>query len=211
MTQAVIQDDDLVLDDQHRYWWKGVRVPGVTEVIERVGLVDYSAPWFTEKAKHYGIVVHKACALIDQGVLDAATVDPRIRPDVDAYLRWRDLMGPMEPVDIETPRHHPLIWFAGTLDVSFQGQQNRLLVVDRKRGFADKTCAIQTAAYALLQSHHHNIPLSLIDRYALDQLGTGRAVMKKFDDRSDYAAFQGAVAVVNWADRNGVKLKGDSR
>lgn len=205
-------DDRLTFDaEAHVYRWGGLVVPSVTQVIERVGLVDYSAPWFTAKAQHYGQVLHKACALIDAGVLDSATVDPRIKLDVDAYLKFRSLLGPVEVLLVEQPLYSRIYGYAGTPDVAFRSlRTKRVMVVDRKRGVADKTCAAQTAGYGQLVSENYGVPLSLIDRAALHRLNEGEPKMVLFDNRSDYSGFLGAVSVVNWADNNGIALKGDT-
>jgi len=70
---------------RHEYFVDGVRWPSVTELIEYSGLVSpfSKQPWYAQRGKY----VHKAIELDIRGTLDPATVDPEVKPYLDA---WRE-------------------------------------------------------------------------------------------------------------------------
>jgi hypothetical protein len=206
MTPAV---DGLVLTDDHEYFFRGKRVAGVTEVLTANKLVDYGGQWYNERNRQLGTILHQACALLAEDRLDWDTVDPEIYDSVRAFEVWFAKMceGGRHPLLIEGSMYSEREGFAGTIDLGLSFTNPALgrevLVVDLKRGVADKTCKLQTAGYGLLVSETFDVPIRLIKRYALNRLGTGAPRMIPFQNRSDYDAFKGALAVRNWLANEG--------
>lgn len=205
MTPAV---DGLILTDAHEYFYCGARVPGVTEILRIVGVTDHSGPWFTERAREWGSVLDQCCSMIDTDTLDWDSVDERIRPEVEAYAEWCTRIGGTVEAS-QRKMYSSTYGYAGTLDVLLRLPSGRYPLVDRKRGAADHAAALQTAGYAVLVAETLGIPIGLIDRYALDGIGTGKPMVRPFSDRSDIPAFLGFAAGVNWANRTGLILTGD--
>jgi hypothetical protein len=199
--------DALTIDDQHVYKVNGRKVRGVTEVLRLVGVTDHDKPWFTDQSRDWGSNLDLCCSMIDTDTLDMESVDDRIRDEVLAYFEWRQRVGGIV-IASQLKMYSTIYGVAGTLDVLFRLESGRYPLVDRKRGKADKAARLQTALYAVLAADQLSIPLSLIDRYALDSMGSCRPSVKPFTDRSDIAGALGAVALVNWADCSGLALCG---
>jgi hypothetical protein len=134
-------------EDSHTYAVNGVPVPSVTQVLQDVGIIDYSAipdgarAWALER----GRFVHQVCQFSDDG--DLGEVDPTLQGYLDAWLLFRSQTG-FVPDLIEYRGHNPTYGFAGTLDRRgcFPGQSATLL--DIKTSVAPAWTAYQTAAYA---------------------------------------------------------------
>ncbi len=94
----------------HTYEIDGVVVPGVTQICNP-GI----APWYTDEATQRGTHVHRACELYDRGMLDEETLDPQLRPYLDAWKEFVHRYG-NEWVAIEQQFFSAAHGFAGTVD-----------------------------------------------------------------------------------------------
>ncbi len=102
------------LADPHEYRLDGVRLPSVTEIVNSVSA---GQSWATEWHLDRGSKVHRAIALMLAGRLDFAALDPRIRGRVEAAKKAiADLGLTADGAEIEVPRFHPTLRFAGTPD-----------------------------------------------------------------------------------------------
>jgi hypothetical protein len=135
---------------QHAYALDGQRLPSVTQVLENVGIIDYSyIPDFArEKYLKRGSNVHLACEFDDQGDLDEAALSDELRPYVEAWRLFRAQTG-FHPSLIEHRGYHPQYLYAGTLDRcgSMAGVKADILL-DIKTTQAPDWTRYQLAAYA---------------------------------------------------------------
>jgi hypothetical protein len=101
----------------HSYYLGDRRLIGVSEAIQTAGLKDFSRidPTVLERAEQRGTAVHAACHYLDDGDLNWATVSPEIEPYVRAWERFKKETG-VELLEIEKPRYHATLGFAGTPD-----------------------------------------------------------------------------------------------
>ncbi len=168
----------------------GRRLLSVTEVIKAVGLIDDR--WFTEEATWRGSCVHALCEYEDKGTLDESTIDPAAEGYLEAWRRWKKITG-FTPVQIE----HPMsgMGYAGTLDrVGLIGPATRA-VVDLKTGAAQKWHALQLAGYA---GFYYPYSRSM-RRFTVRLHEDGRYTTQEYEDfATDWAGFQGALAVATW-------------
>jgi len=123
-------------------------IPGVTQVLEDVGIVDYGyLPELTrDAALKRGAAVHLATAFNDQGRLDENTVNARYLPFLDAWRKFRRDTG-FAPHAIERTVYHAQFRFAGTLDREGTMGDGREALIDIKCGTAQEWVRLQTAAY----------------------------------------------------------------
>ena len=49
--------------NEHRYWIGDMELHGVTSIMQRLGLVNFHAPWYTDEARDRGVVLHACCSL----------------------------------------------------------------------------------------------------------------------------------------------------
>ncbi len=98
--------------EDHSYWLGARRLPSVTQILDDCGLIYHAS----DEALERGHRVHEACALLLQGRLDWASVDPRIFGWVSSARTLNfEAFGKIE--EIETPRFHSALKVAGTPDL----------------------------------------------------------------------------------------------
>ena len=189
----------------HRYSLGDRALPSVTRILSSLGLTRYEGPWYDERVRVLGEVLHRCCALIDEGDLCWESVDPQVLDGVKAYAEWKTAAG-FTPRLVEKPLHSRLYGFAGTLDAfgGFAANNGKGVLIDRKRGIAVKGTKYQTAAYSVLVGEHLGIAPQLIRRFAIEKLATGRARMVEHKNPMDIKIFLSAAAVFNDAAREGI-------
>jgi hypothetical protein len=98
-------------------------------------------PWYLER----GRLIHLATALFDHDELDEDSIDERIKPYLDAYVKFKKETG-FEPKHIELPLYHPKYYYAGTID-RIGLLNNSQDLIDLKTGGKAKADELQLAAY----------------------------------------------------------------
>jgi len=132
--------------ETHEYRINGRLVPSVTQVLEAVGLIDYShIPWQTRQmALERGRAVHEAIALDLAGDLDEESAgEIGILGYVRAARAARAALGILVPHAVEERVYHPRLDYAGTLDLRAGN-----ILVDWKMNSAEYWVRFQLAAYA---------------------------------------------------------------
>jgi hypothetical protein len=132
----------------HTYRAGGVIVPSVTQILEAVGVVDYSylPPATRNMALARGSAVHLACQFDDEGDLDEGALDPALLPYVLAWRAYRAEVG-FVPQEIERRVHSSRYGYAGTLDRTGTNGRGDLCLIDLKTSRAEGWVKLQTAAY----------------------------------------------------------------
>lgn len=175
---------ELVLDSEHRYWYGGRRIPGVTQILSELGLIDKR--WFTEDARRRGTAVHAAVHYHLEKDLDWSRLDERIRGFVDAAISFLD-DAHFVPEQVETRVVHlgPPIW-AGTLDAAGLMWSDPA-VADWKSGGMHPVTGLQTSGYDLALGP---IPgasqWKRRRRLGVELRNNGTYRKTDFDDRRDY-------------------------
>ena len=142
----------LVLDPiTHLYTVDGVVRPGVNEILQAEGIVDFSsipAERLTA-AQNLGKAVHVACELWDKNDLDMKSVDLAIVPYLEAYIKFkRDLH--VDVIVNEVSIYSKTWGFCGTLDKIVYAD-NILTLLDIKTSTTmNHATTLQTAAYKIL-------------------------------------------------------------
>lgn len=101
--------------EKHQYWIGKKRIPGVSEILQKVGLTkkyDGVDPFYRDR----GIATHKAIELHLQRNLDITSIDDAIRPQFDAFLKYWDQHKYEKILALEKPMSFNNS-FAGTPDV----------------------------------------------------------------------------------------------
>lgn len=134
--------------DTHEYEDGGVVLPSVTQILERVGIVNTAFFAQYPEATQRGTDVHEATALIDAGSLTAADFTEWIRGYVDSWELFKIDEGITSFDLIEQRFGSAELGYAGTADrVAIIG--GRETILDIKTGRPAKYHALQTAAYAI--------------------------------------------------------------
>lgn len=126
----------LTFDDaDHAYYLDGRRVPGVTTLLDRAGIIPAeSKQWWTPEARERGSDVHTAIHFLNEGDLDRASLRPAIIPYLDAYESFvSDLR--VNVLAAELRLGHRVYRYAGTLDLLcwiWIGGRFRFAIIDFK-------------------------------------------------------------------------------
>lgn len=142
----------IELDDDHRYTVDGHPVPGVTQILSGLNLVDDQ--WFTEQSRQRGTAVHAAVHYWIQDDLKWETLDPRIEGYVRAAIRFlEDARADPKQLRTEVRVFNSVLGYCGTTDVLgvVFGDD---AVTDWKSGALGKATGLQTAAYDLADPGH---------------------------------------------------------
>lgn len=182
----------------HRYTTpEGKPLLSVTQILKLAGLIDDR--WFTEEACWKGSVVHKVCELDCKGTLDESSVDPAAAGYLAAWRAWKNAVG-FKALEIEQPMANDR--YAGTPDRTGSVGYGHYAVVDLKTGSTAKWHSLQLAAYGALAFPPWP---RAARRFTVRLQDDGRYITTPYEDFStDWAAFQGALAVANWRMANAV-------
>lgn len=103
--------------EKHIYYVNGIRVPGVSEILESVGVSNMSRvpEHILERACKYGNAVHSMTALCDIGHLDEWGLDDGLRKDLEGWDKFKQENG-VSMKHIESIVYSKKYNFIGTLD-----------------------------------------------------------------------------------------------
>lgn len=173
MSLARIATPGLTFDEAtHTYRLDGQALPSVTQVLAANGLGgDFShvSPAVLEHARQRGTAVHAAAHYLDEGDLDEATVDPEIRPYLEAWQAFK-VARRVELLALEQRVACPLYRFAGTIDrvARVPGIRGEVLI-DLKTN-TPHGAAYQLAGYKLLAQHLRPVVTTsvFLERWAVE-------------------------------------------
>ena len=184
--------------EPHTYKVNGLAVPSVTQALNV--LYDYNdiPPQVLERARLFGVAVHKMVELEVRGVLDEAVLDDRLRP----YLRaFREAVTATKPDEIHTEvrvgseKYH----YAGTSDLLLRFGQHWDLW-DAKTDRPPSTVGPQTAAYAHGILETYGIKIRNRRALVLKQDGFAFVPLKRIND---FNLFVCSLNVKRWRIENG--------
>ncbi len=184
--------------ETHEYFLGDRRLISVTQSMDAVGLTDFSRvpPDVLEHARQRGTAVHQATHFLDEGDLDWATVSPEIEPYVRAWELFKADTG-VTLLEIERPRYHATLGFAGTPDrvVVLGGKRG---IIDLKTYAPDENTGVQLSGYSFLEFG----PQPAYDepkRWGLWLKDDGKySLSKPYENRGDEAVFLGALTVAKF-------------
>lgn len=126
----------------HEYRLGGIKIPSVTQILNWNVNTSRIPAWTSLR----GTAFHLATEYDDAGDLDESSIDPLVKPHLDAYRKWKAATNPM----FALTEHR--VW--GELDgLRFAGTIDRVIypvvVADLKSGQPRKEHGAQLAAYAV--------------------------------------------------------------
>lgn len=191
---------ELVFDPiAHRYSVRGEQLPSVTRVLKLLSSYSDAIPAAVLANKSaIGQAAHKCVELLNERRLNPATVHPVVSGYLDGYKRFRDERG-FEPVLNETRVWHPLMRFAGTLDL--------LGTISGDPALVDLKCTLelmptvgpQTAAYQQAATETPDLDDEIRElarvarRYCLQLREDGTYALTPCDDPNDWRVFLAAL------------------
>jgi hypothetical protein len=190
----------------HAYSINGQPLPSVTRVLDPAMKWGPISDDVLQRASERGSAVHMACEIIDlahQGIgepLDWTTVDEEIAGYVRAWEKFTVLNSPTWD-EIEQPRAHRLLGFAGTPDRVgvINGEP---LVLDIKSGAKLAWHGLQTAGYKCLCVGPH--PTVTLGRMSVYLLPSGDYRISRHTDPSDLPTFLSLLNLYQWRNKHGL-------
>ncbi len=195
-------------EETHEYTRSGLKVPGVTRVLQAAGIIDLSKipAEKLERARKFGSACHKATELHDKGVLDVTTLDEALNPYMEAWFSFLDTTGFVVEIDsIEQKVYSEKYHYAGKYD--------RIGTLNGKRTVIDIATsvdfsiakALQTAAY--LEAENESKPaMGKVKQREIVLLkgdGTFELTPEGFFDKSDFRVFLAALTLYTWKKNHG--------
>ena len=182
-------------EKDHVYLLDGKVIPSCTQILQGVGLIQFNgvSPDVLQRAAAFGTACHRACHLDDLGDLDEQSLDPNLKPYLDA---WRTFRGDLKFDSIEQPLWHPVYGFAGTPDRFVVGYPQPTIYDIKTGTTVYPVTAIQLAGYAILA----DIPTAR--RLVVQLKPDGKYQVHEFKERTDRGVFLSALSVYKWRIKN---------
>jgi hypothetical protein len=113
---TLLDSSNVILSDEDHIYESfsgGLYYGSVTQILKAEGFIDTT--YYTEYGRERGSFVHLACHYDDIGDLDEYTLDPEIKPYLDAYRRFKAESGFIVERS-ESPMMSTKYLYAGTPD-----------------------------------------------------------------------------------------------
>lgn len=192
--------DDIAFEEESHVYSIGKKVyPSVTQAIRAAGMGDDFSmvpSHIMAYAQMRGRAVHLGCHYIDQGGVDMASVDERIRGYVEAYALFRSdchvkVIASEQRIHTNNLANEGL-WVAGTPDLLCYLNGRRSIVDRKTTQNLGRSAGYQTAGYALIWNTRH--PRQLVtERYGLKLLPNGKYRLIPLDVPTDQHTFMDAI------------------
>lgn len=195
----------LTLDRKtHTYYWDGVKVPGVTGILEAAGIADFSGVRNREESLRRGDGVHLTTYLYDIG--DLGSLPLWVEPYLDGWIKFK-----REVKWISEAREKPImsqrLWVAGKPDDIGRGEiyDGIKTVLDIKSGELYSCGAIQTAGYETIYNEGKPPKEKARRRLIVRLPGDGTYVLPppEYYQKTDKSVFLSALTIRNWGVKNG--------
>lgn len=198
---------ELTFDEAaHRYAINGRPVPSVTQVIDWMSDYGFVKDDVMEHARQLGDAVHSATELYDLDNLDDSSVDPLVRPYLNAWIRFREETG-FVPDLIEQLIYSKSRMFAGKLDRTgiLRGYSIQPILLDIKStATVMPTCGPQTAGYHQgLREMGYPPAVKGMQRYTIHLRDDGTYRLQPHKDPNDINIFLCSLSLHNWRNSHG--------
>lgn len=190
------------IKDPKRGCWispAGVELVSVTQAIKAAGMMSYKGSPVNNPHVDRGTDVHEGIERLLKGNDDLAVQDASL-PYISSFVNFLEHTKP-EIIECERRMWDDDYGVCGQVDLVAQ-IGNETAIVDYKTGSPAAWHGVQTAGYKFLRFPED----PGVARYCLYLNKTGKMPkLVRHDDERDLAVFLGAVAVVQWKRRKGVK------
>ncbi len=189
---------------KHLYLLDGVVLPSVTQVLQEVGIIDFSKvpASLLEAARKFGTATHLTTALSDKKILDEGDLDIHLKPYLEGWRLFRQEYG-FVPEFIEKSMYSKIYRVAGTPDrIGKWRIDDSIIIPDIKTSFEFSPAnGIQLAGYELLIKENLK-PKTRIKRLSILLNGQGTYKIQEYKDKSDVNVFIAALSIYNFKVKN---------
>jgi hypothetical protein len=198
---------------KHQYFYGGNRIPGVSEVLQGAGLIDYAGieQDVLDRKADLGKAVHEACEKYDRGTLDESGLTAMVRNYFYAYKLFRK-QSDFAPRLIEQPLLITVegMHCGGTLD-----REGTLagcpVILDIKCTAEIKPMSVgpQLSAYAIGAKQLPEPPKEPYKRVALQLKPDQSFMVHIFEDPMDRGAFIAGLYLAWYRHKKKTKMRRD--
>ena len=190
-------------EENHIYTWNDKVVPSVTTVLQELNLVNFSnvPTGVLDRAQKWGKAVHKAIELIEKGKIDEKTLDAKLKPSINAWMRFKSDNNIVNKA-IELPIYSNIYGYAGTIDrVCFDKKTSEIYVVDIKTSTSmpGRIAGLQLAAYQQLWAEHSGEGVN--KRLIVQLTPEGQYKVKEYKGMEEFNMFLNCLKVYHWKKR----------
>ena len=190
MTTDVLEFDV----EDHEYRLNGVSAPGVTRVLGSQFPLT-APPDRIEFARKMGRAIHTACELYDRGTLDFDSVDVKVVPYLEAWIKFRE-QTQCTIIEVEKQVYHKQLRYCGTLDRIIELNDKRG-VLDLKRPILTARVGVQTSGYAYAYNSMRPDE-NVTARWGLQLRADRTYRLREYKDASDFTIFLASLNLYNW-------------
>ncbi|MEA2036114.1 MAG: Dna2/Cas4 domain-containing protein [Nanoarchaeota archaeon] len=174
----------ITMDENHLYRVNGKIVPGVSELLMEVGLIDANVIKFADTS--LGSAVHKAAELSDKGILDYDSCCEEVK---SRLKQWRAFISdPKFEIIANEQMFYSKLGYCGTPDRVLKRGEDHILVDIKTSKVRSKSTKVQMAFYQRLVEENLEINIDegwevvlLEDKYEIvthNDLTTENGMMK---------------------------------
>ena len=187
-------------EEGHIYRHKGRRIWSVTQVLENVGISDFSKvpPDILKRAQDYGKAVHKVVELYEKEDLDEYSLPLQLLEVLDQWKKFKKERK-VNILRSEQKLFSLKYSFAGTMDTLFTMDDDPTVsILDIKTGEPMGAHQIQTSAYEKLwRENRSDKKPRIVPRYTL-LLSEKRYHLEPHNLKNDLTVFLSALQVANY-------------
>ena len=141
----------LTCNENHQYFLNDKPIPGYSEIVKDLGIVDLSAvpQGLLEEKAEIGTNIHEMLEMLDLGTLDEWTIPDYLEGHLKAYRaflsEYKPIVEAVEKMVCAYPIDFPEMPYACRIDRCYLIGEDRY-IVDIKSGAKTKAVRLQTAA-----------------------------------------------------------------
>lgn len=191
---------DLEFEEEtHTYKYKGRRLMSVTQVLENVGISDFSMvpAQVLERAQNYGTAVHRTIEWFEKNQLDEDNLALQLLEVLDQWKKFKQ--DRKVKILLSEQKLFSLKYcYAGTMDAILTLDDGPISILDIKTGPSYQSHQIQTAAYEQLwRENRSDKKPRIVPRYTL-LISDDSYQLVPNNTKNDLNVFLSALQVVNY-------------
>lgn len=200
------QSDITFYETTHRYILNktGKELVAVSRILELSGVISFEKVTFEirERAAFMGDCVHETARLFAQDKLDVDSLDEILKGHYESIKKFH-MDRVKKLLFVEQIVFDAKLGYAGTVDIVYQDQDNRVCLDDFKSGLILPAFKLQTALYK--NAFEKNYGIKVDERASVSLKGDGTYKREVYRDRQDFHDAMNCIGVAFWKLKNKVK------
>lgn len=195
---------ELKFDEaNHIYRLDNMIIPGFSQIVQDLGLVDYSMvkPDDLRFKREVGTAVHKAIFLHNVGKLNMDSLDENVTPYFNSWLKFIELYHPKILTQYSEKPICLIKWRYGvTPDIVAELKPGNTIIEIKTTSQMSPVIALQTEAQAIAILETYKLKIK--QRWGLQLIPDALPKLLVYEDMSDFTVWISAVNFWNWKQKN---------